>query len=40
MFKISDIYRDKLLKDFNVKVEDKTNLWKFFDKNEVEEIKI
>lgn len=34
MFKIGDEYRDKLLKEFNVKIEDKTNLWKFFDKKE------
>lgn len=37
MFKTGDIYRDKLLNDFGVKIEDKTNLWKFFDKDEVKE---
>lgn len=34
MFKTGDVYRDRLYNDFSVKIEDKTNLWKFFDKNE------
>ena len=34
MFFVGDVYRDKLMNDFSVKIEDKTNLWKFFDKEE------
>lgn len=37
IFKIGDIYWDKLMNDFNVKVEDKTNLWKFFEKAKITE---
>lgn len=31
MFQTGDKYRDKLFKEFNVKIEDLTNLWKFVD---------
>ena len=38
MFQVGDKYRDILYNDFSVKVEDKSNLWKFVDKkNEMEE---